>query len=106
MGVRIGGLVFSSRLFATEPHTQRRGSTPEEQTEIVFGNIRALLEQAGAPPASLEQVTVFAPDRSCAPLVESALDQLLGGGKRPQVDFLEVNLPGGGIRLTITASPG
>lgn len=105
MGVRIGNLVFSSRLFATEPHTQRRGSTPEEQTEIVFGNVRALLEQAGASPANLDQVTVYAPDRSCAPLVEASLDQLLSGSEtRPRVDHLEVNLPGGGIRLTITAT--
>jgi 2-iminobutanoate/2-iminopropanoate deaminase len=105
MGGRMANLVFSSRLFSTAPHTQERGSTPERQAEIVADNIKALLAQAGATTANLTPVTVFAPDPALFTVAESAFDHLLEADRdRVRLNLLEVNLPGGGIRMEIMAA--
>lgn len=105
MGGRMANLVFSSRLFATVPHTGERGTTPERQAEIVADNIKALLAQAGATTVNLTAVTAFVPESGLFPVVESAFDNLLQADReRVRLNLLEVNLPGGGVRMEIMAA--
>jgi 2-iminobutanoate/2-iminopropanoate deaminase len=56
----LGDLVFVSGQLPLDPATGRvRGATIEEQTEQVFANITAILEEAGTSPARLVKTTVF-----------------------------------------------
>ncbi len=58
--IRAGGLVFVSGQLALEPgHTALRGGTIQEQTEQVFANLRAILEEAGSGLERLVKTTVF-----------------------------------------------
>jgi 2-iminobutanoate/2-iminopropanoate deaminase len=58
--VKAGGLVFVSGQLALEPgHTELMGGTIQEQTEQVFANLRAILEEAGTSVDRLVKTTVF-----------------------------------------------
>ena len=58
--IKAGGLVFVSGQLAVEPgQTELRGGTIEEQTEQVFANLRAILEEAGSGLDRLVKTTVF-----------------------------------------------
>jgi 2-iminobutanoate/2-iminopropanoate deaminase len=58
--IKAGGLVFVSGQLALEPgHTEVRGDTIGEQTEQVFANLRAILEEAGSGLDRLVKTTVF-----------------------------------------------
>jgi 2-iminobutanoate/2-iminopropanoate deaminase len=58
--IRLGDLVFVSGQLPLDPSTGRViGSTIEEQTEAVFANLRAILEQAGSSLDRLVKTTVF-----------------------------------------------
>ena len=58
--IRAGGLVFVSGQLALEPgHTELMGGTIQEQTEQVFANLRAILEEAGSGLDRLVKTTVF-----------------------------------------------
>ena len=61
--IKAGGLVFVSGQLALEPgHTELVGSTIQEQTEQVFANLRAILEEAGSGLDRLVKTTVFLQD--------------------------------------------
>ena len=58
--IRAGDYVFVSGQVALEPgHTELRGGTIGEQTEQVFANLRAILEEAGTSLERLVKTTVF-----------------------------------------------
>jgi 2-iminobutanoate/2-iminopropanoate deaminase len=58
--IKAGGFVFVSGQLALEPgHTELRGGTIQEQTEQVFANLRAILEEAGSGLDRLVKTTVF-----------------------------------------------
>lgn len=58
--IRAGELVFVSGQLALEPgHTEIVGGTIQEQTEQVFKNLAAILEEAGSGIAKLVKTTVF-----------------------------------------------
>src|SRR5207237_6561591 len=55
-----GGFVFVSGQLALQPdHAEIVGSTIQEQTEQVFANLRAILEEAGSGLDRLVKTTVF-----------------------------------------------
>jgi 2-iminobutanoate/2-iminopropanoate deaminase len=61
--IRSGDLVFVSGQLALEPgHTEIVGTTIEEQTEQVFANLKAILEEAGSGLDKLVKTTVFLAD--------------------------------------------
>ena len=61
--IKSGGLVFVSGQLALEPgHAELRGGTIQEQTEQVFANLRAILEEAGSGLDRLVKTTVFLTD--------------------------------------------
>jgi 2-iminobutanoate/2-iminopropanoate deaminase len=58
--IKAGGLVFVSGQLALEPgHAELMGGTIQEQTEQVFANLRAILEEAGSGLDRLVKTTVF-----------------------------------------------
>jgi 2-iminobutanoate/2-iminopropanoate deaminase len=61
--IRSGDLVFVSGQLALEPGApELKGGTVEEQTEQVFANLRAILEEAGTGLQKLVKTTVFLQD--------------------------------------------
>jgi 2-iminobutanoate/2-iminopropanoate deaminase len=58
--IKAGDFVFVSGQIALQPgHDGLRGGTIEEQTEQVFANLRAILEEAGSGLDRLVKTTVF-----------------------------------------------
>jgi 2-iminobutanoate/2-iminopropanoate deaminase len=58
--IKAAGFVFVSGQLALEPgHAELRGGTIQEQTEQVFANLRAILEEAGSSLERLVKTTVF-----------------------------------------------
>jgi len=58
--IRAGGLVFVSGQIALRPGDKElTGSTIAEQTEQVFANLRAILEEAGSGLDRIVKTTVF-----------------------------------------------
>jgi 2-iminobutanoate/2-iminopropanoate deaminase len=58
--IRAGGLVFVSGQLALEPgHKELSGGDIASQTEQVFANLRAILEEAGTSLDNLVKTTVF-----------------------------------------------
>jgi 2-iminobutanoate/2-iminopropanoate deaminase len=61
--IRAGEFVFVSGQLALQPgHAELMGGTIEEQTEQVFANLRAILEEAGSGLDRLVKTTVFLQD--------------------------------------------
>jgi 2-iminobutanoate/2-iminopropanoate deaminase len=61
--IRVGDLVFVSGQLSLRPgEAELTGGTIEEQTEQVFANLRAILEQAGSGLDRLVKTTVFLQD--------------------------------------------
>src|ERR671935_304013 len=61
--IRSGGLVFVSGQLALRPGAHEIvGETIEEQTEQVFSNLRAILEEAGSGLDRLVKTTVYLAD--------------------------------------------
>ena len=61
--VKAAGFVFVSGQVALEPgQTELGGGTISEQTEQVFANLRAILEEAGSGLDRLVKTTVFLQD--------------------------------------------
>lgn len=62
-GIRLGGLVFVSGQVALRPgEAEMVGATIQEQTEQVFANLKAILEEAGTGLERLVKTTVFLSD--------------------------------------------
>jgi 2-iminobutanoate/2-iminopropanoate deaminase len=58
--INAGGFVFVSGQLALKPgHTELAGGSIEEQTEQVFANLRAILEEAGTGLDRLVRTTVY-----------------------------------------------
>jgi 2-iminobutanoate/2-iminopropanoate deaminase len=57
--IRAGGFVFVSGQLGLKPDDQSIGGGIVEQTEQIFRNLRAILEEAGSGLDSLVKTTVF-----------------------------------------------
>jgi 2-iminobutanoate/2-iminopropanoate deaminase len=61
--IRVEGLVFVSGQLALRPdHAEIVGDSIQEQTEQVFANLRAILEEAGSSLDRLVKTTVYLAD--------------------------------------------
>jgi enamine deaminase RidA (YjgF/YER057c/UK114 family) len=101
MGVRMGDLVFSSRIVGTNTATGITPPDPHDQARLAFDNVRTLLSNAGAGPADLTQILAFIRDEGD----RSALLEVLPSPGGPATKFLNAHLPGGAtVRLEVIAS--
>ena len=62
MGVRIGNLIFSSGIMGKDPADDSLPDDPARQAELMFQNVRTLLEGAGAGLGDVARMTVFLKD--------------------------------------------
>jgi enamine deaminase RidA (YjgF/YER057c/UK114 family) len=100
MGVRMGDLVFSSRIVGTNTATGITPPDPHEQARLAFDNVRTLLSNAGATPADLTQILAFITDEVDREAIHRAVGELGANTK-----FLNAHLPGGAtVRLEVIAS--
>jgi 2-iminobutanoate/2-iminopropanoate deaminase len=64
MGVRMGKLVFSSGVMGKDPASDTLPDDPARQAELMFQNMRTMLEQAGASLDDVAHVTVYVKDNA------------------------------------------
>jgi len=64
MGVRVGSLVFTSGIMGKDPADDSLPADPARQAELMFQNVRALLEEAGASLADVARMTVYIKDNA------------------------------------------
>lgn len=62
IAVRAGEFVYSSAIHGKDPITGELADSVEGQAAQVFANMRAVLKAAGASPADVVKIVVFAKD--------------------------------------------
>ena len=62
MGVKIGNFLFSSGVMGKDPATGAFPDEPARQAELMFQNLRTLMEQAGGSLDDVAHLTVFVKD--------------------------------------------
>ena len=96
MGVKMGNLLFSSAIMGEDPETHSLPPEPERQAELVFSNIRTLLNKAGGTPDNIARMTIFLKDLAYRDLVnEQWLKMFPNEDDRPARHALQVDLPRG-----------
>lgn len=100
LGTVMGNLLTTSRVFAGQP-----GDDVDAQTALVFSNVEALLKQASAGYANVQQVTAFIGDAKFEANVRSELQRYVDEqGGDPVLNVLVTDLGGPGFpRLEIIA---
>jgi reactive intermediate/imine deaminase len=77
--IRANGFVFvSGQLALARDHSEIVGDTVEEQTEQVFDNLEAILEEAGSGLDRLVKTTVFLTDLSESPAMNEVYGRRIG----------------------------
>ncbi len=61
---RIGSLLMSSGIFPKDPATGQAPSEVEQQSELLFANIRRVVEAAGGTTEDIIKVTLWVKDKS------------------------------------------
>ena len=100
--IRAGSFVFVSGQLALAPgHAELVGATIQEQTERVFANLRAILEEAGSGLDRLVKTTVFLADWSEFERMNAVYARHVGS-RPPARATARIDLPGG-MKLEIEA---
>src|SRR5919204_4906111 len=101
--IRSGGLVFVSGQLALRPGAHEiTGETIEEQTEQVFANLRAILEEAGSGLDRLVKTTVFLVDFGDFPAMNEVYARHVGETP-PARATVEISSLPSGARIEIEA---
>jgi 2-iminobutanoate/2-iminopropanoate deaminase len=96
MGVRLGNMVFSSGVMGKDPATDTLPDDPARQAELMFQNVRTLMEQAGGSLDDVARMTVFLRDDAHrVHLNREWLKAFPDEHDRPARHTLLWNLPGG-----------
>lgn len=104
----VGNLLVSSGISPLDPDT---GSVPdgtEEQVELVFANVRRVLDAAGGSTADVAKCTVFVRDKSIRPVIDKCwIEMFPDDASRPARHTLRIDLAEPlQIQLEITAVLG
>ena len=96
MGVRLGNMVFSSGIMGKDPADDSLPDDPARQAELMFQNVRTLLEAAGGSLDDIARMTVFLKDNAYREhLNREWLKAFPDEHDRPARHTLLWNLPGG-----------
>jgi 2-iminobutanoate/2-iminopropanoate deaminase len=96
--IRAGDFVFVSGQLALEPGaTELKGGTIEEQTEQVFANLRAILEEAGTGLEKLVKTTVFLQNLGDFQGMNSVYAKHVGDRPPARSTFEVAKLPSGAL---------
>ena len=63
-GARVGNMIFSSGILGADPATGKIPEDLESQCEFAFGNMKAMVENAGGDISGIGKITVYMKDRS------------------------------------------
>jgi 2-iminobutanoate/2-iminopropanoate deaminase len=85
MGVRIGPMLFSSRVLPHDPATGQPVQGIERQAECLFQNVQALLTLGGFTGRDLLQGRLFVADRAYVPIGDGHWQALTAGSDRAPV---------------------
>jgi 2-iminobutanoate/2-iminopropanoate deaminase len=96
--IRAGDFVFVSGQLALEPGaSELKGGTIEEQTEQVFANLRAILEEAGSGLDKLVKTSVFLQDLGDFQRMNSVYSKHVGERPPARSTFEVAGLPSGAL---------
>lgn len=96
--IRAGDLVFVSGQLALRPGDKTlSGTTIEEQTEQVFANLRAILEEAGSGLDRLVKTTVFLRDLDDFQAMNSVYARHVGDRPPARATVEVAGLPSGAL---------
>jgi 2-iminobutanoate/2-iminopropanoate deaminase len=96
MGVRMGNMVFSSGVSGKDPASDELPDDPARQAELMFQNMRTLMEAAGGSLDDIAHMTVYVKDNAYREhLNREWLKAFPDEYDRPARHTLLWNLPGG-----------
>jgi enamine deaminase RidA (YjgF/YER057c/UK114 family) len=104
----VGNLLVSGGISPLDPETGTVPPDVEEQVELVFANVRRVLDAAGGAPSDVVRCTVFVRDKGIRPVVDKNwLVMFPDPASRPARHTLSIDLPSSlHIQLEITALLG
>jgi enamine deaminase RidA (YjgF/YER057c/UK114 family) len=89
----VGNLLVSSGISPLDPDTGQVPESTETQVEVVFANLRRLLDAAGGRPEDVVKCTVFVRDKSIRAVVdEHWLEMFDDEASRPARHTLRTDL--------------
>jgi 2-iminobutanoate/2-iminopropanoate deaminase len=96
--IRVGEFVFVSGQLALRPdHAEIVGDTIQEQTEQVFANLRAILEEAGSGLDRLVKTTVYLADLDDFAGMNEVYSKHVGDRPPARSTFEVAKLPSGAL---------
>ena len=101
-GVKIGNMIFTSGIDPIDPKTGKAGEGIERQAELVFQNLRTVLEAGGATPSNVAQVTVYMQDTGQRQAVNKQwLEMFPDEHDRPTRKAIQFDFGSGGILVQL-----
>lgn len=104
----VGNLLVSSGISPLDPDTGTVPAEVERQVELVFANVRRILDAAGGSPDDIVKCTVFVRDKAIRPVIDKRwLEMFPDEHSRPARHTLRIDLAEPvQIQLEITAVLG
>jgi 2-iminobutanoate/2-iminopropanoate deaminase len=104
----VGNLLVSSGISPLDPDSGSVPADTGEQVELVFANVRRVLDAAGGTPADVAKCTVFVRDKGIRPVIDKYwLEMFPDEHSRPARHTLRIDLADPlQIQLEITAVLG
>jgi 2-iminobutanoate/2-iminopropanoate deaminase len=104
----VGNLLVSGGISPLDPETGTVPAATDEQVEVVFANVRRILDAAGGSPEDVVKCTVFVRDKAIRPVVDKYwLELFPDEASRPARHTLRIDLADPlQIQLEITAVLG
>lgn len=89
----VGNLLASSGISPLDPETGTIPDSAEDQVELVFANLRRVLEAAGGRTADVARCTVFVRDKAIRPIIDKHWTEMFPDeGSRPARHTLRTDL--------------
>jgi 2-iminobutanoate/2-iminopropanoate deaminase len=104
----VGNILASSGISPLDPATGGIPDAVEDQVELVFANVRRVLEAAGGRPDDVVKCTVFVRDKAIRPIIDKYWTEMFPDeASRPARHTLRIDLAGSmQIQLEILAVLG
>lgn len=89
LAVKIGPMLFSSRILPSDVEKGQYGETPERQAELSFQHARRLTEMAGGTPENITQIRAFVKEPGFREAIEEQVRRMFPDSRRrPHVEIL------------------
>jgi 2-iminobutanoate/2-iminopropanoate deaminase len=88
LAVKIGSMLFSSRILPSDVEKGQYGETPERQAELSFRHARQLVEMAGGAPSNISQIRAFIKEPVSRAAIDHEVRRMFPDGAAPPVEIL------------------